>query len=199
MQAPIKKPVESKFAIGLGYDSIKFDSLLATASDSSPLFLAKAFPYRVFWIIGAGVDLATTLSTKQSENTISFFQVSPYLQARLLTSDLFSVDPRVYYSVTKQEHAFSSASAQINQVGVGLKIGFQVSDGLLGQFEYRTDSLGSQVVKSHYLIDLSIRQKPNNEKFTFGGGLQAQKLTVIEASNAQYDFEHTALYAMVIF
>lgn len=203
VQAPVKKPAESKFALGLGYDMMKFDSLTTSVSDANPLFIAKALPYRLFWIVGVGIDLETTLSMKQSEQTISFFQVSPYAQARLLSFDSFTLDPRVYYTVTRQSHAFTSANVQFNQVGVGFKTSFQLTDGLLGQFEFRTDSLGSQVVKSHSLIDLSARQKPangNTANISFGGGFQMQKLTVVDPiSSSQYDFSNMAVYGLVIF
>lgn len=199
IQAPLKKPVESKFALGIGYDMMKFDSPLATVSDANPLFLAKALPYKLFWILGAGIDLAATLNTKQSENSISYFQVSPYAQLRLFTTDAFTLDPRVYYSLTKQGHAFSSASFQVNQAGVGLKIGFQVTDGLLGQFEYRTDSIGSEVIKSHYLVDLGLRQKSLPEKLAWGGGVQMQSITVISSPAVEYQFSNMAVYGLVIF
>lgn len=187
---------EAKFAIGLGYDSMKFTSPVVKASDAKPVFFLKGLPYKLFWKIGIGIDLATAVGLSQNENSISYLQIVPYGYLRVVESKSVILEGRGYFSISSQTHSASGGGYQYNRAGVGFLAGFRLSPSWKMLMEARTDSLGSATVKSHMFADLHFLRK---SRFTWGLGVQAQNLTVNESPTVQHQFSHGLLYGLVVY
>tara|TARA_B110001454_G_scaffold219200_1_gene251786 strand:+ start:6485 stop:7768 length:1284 start_codon:yes stop_codon:yes gene_type:complete len=191
-----KGAAEAKFAVGVGYDSLKFKSPVTSAADSKPVFFLKGLPYKLFWRIGLGIDLATAVGLSQNENSISYLQIVPYGYLRLIESKSMILEGRGYFSISSQTHSASGGGYQYNRAGVGFLSGFRLSPNWKMMIEARTDSLGSTKFKSHFFADLHILR---TNRLSWGFGVQSQNLTVNETTTEQHQFSHTLFYGLVVY
>ncbi len=195
-----KKGKEAKFAVGLGYDSLKYDSSIGKFTDSKPIFFLKGLPYSLFWRIGMGIDLEIALALSKSDNNISFLQFLPYGYLRIIDSPGFLFEGRGYFSITTQAHAASGGGYQLNQVGAGAKMGVRVFEPWWLSIESRRDGLGSNVVNAHLFADVSVmRRSKDKSNLVWGAGYQFQDIKINETVTLQDEFSQSLFYLMAEF
>lgn len=195
-----RKGKEAKFALGLGYDSMKFEGSIGKFSDSKPVFILKGLPYSLFWRIGMGIDLTVALAFVKNDNSISYLQILPFGYLRFVERPGFLLEGRGYFSITNQAHASSGGGYQTNQIGAGTRLGFRAYEPWWVYLEARQDGIGTDAIRSHIFGDLLVlRRSKNKDRLVWGGGLQYQEIKVDETSLAQEKFGQSLIYLMAEF
>ena len=199
-QEELKTITKAQFSLGLGYNALKFKSPAVTASDGKPIFVLKFLPYKLWGLLGVGVDLITTISPAKSDNSITFFQVLPYSYLRFFDSSVFKLEARGYFSMTTQSHVGSGGGFQLNQAAGGLMLAVRPMNSWWMNLEFRQDGLGSDVVKSHYAADLQfMRAAERKQSLLWGIGFQSQYIKVLESVAVENEYTNNMVYLMAKF
>lgn len=197
-EAAIKKTPESDFAIGLGMTQLKLSATDASGSDSKPFLRAEILPHKLWQNFGAGGVIETAVGLAAKANSMSYIQFAPYAFYNLGMTSGFALQPRLYYVISNQSSG-SGTGFQTNQVGVGLTAVANFGKRWTARFEFMMESIGSQVIKSHSLMNVSILQKSLTSSLSWGGGAQMQSYTVLDTTSVSRKFDQMAFYAILAF
>ena len=197
---PVEKKIpQSDFTLGLGYVQLKLSSNDAQGSESKPLVRAEILPHKLWNNFGAGGTFETAVGFSSSSTTsLSYMQVAPYAFYQLQLSSGFLVQPRVYYVVSNQSSG-TGVSYQANQVGAGALLQASFPGRWTLRLEYMMASLGSQLIKSHMLVNVSLLQKSAKSSFCWGAGFQMQSYGVVDSTNINRKFDQMGFYGIIGF
>lgn len=198
------KKIEQHFIVGLGYTQLVNKSPDNEAKDSTPEFNFKINPMTILWRFGGGFDLFSSFPTHKSNQTITSLKVSPYGFLRLIRAKSFATDITLHYSVSSQTQTSTQFGFQLNQIGAGIKLLWQQNQKWHFQFEYVTEALNSQTIKSHKWFDLLIYQKkiesdPLKLNLGYGFGIKNQTILVFDTNNTLTDFKQMSAYGLILF
>ena len=197
-EAADKKAPEPNFAISAGYGQFKLSSIDATGSESKPVVRLEFLPHKIWRALGGGAEVESAVGLSSTPTSMTYIQASFYAHLRLKLTQLFEIHPRVYYVISNQNTG-SGVGYQTNQVGAGLFALAHISATWQMHAEYMTEALGSQVIKSHDLIDISLIHSIGESARSYGGGAQMQSYKVVDAQNNVRNFTQTILYGLVGF
>jgi hypothetical protein len=173
----VKKQSEPIFSASLGAAALKLKGETVSSSDTKPMARLQLLPQMVWSVFGGGANIDSTVGFSNSQKTINFIQVSAYGYLRLRLSSGFEIHPRLYY-VVANESSGQDLGFQSNQIGAGVYAIARINPANQIRIEAMTDSLGSKIVKSQLLIDISYMHlmSQNRRGWGFGGFMQNYKV-----------------------
>jgi hypothetical protein len=197
-EAQATKVPEADFALGLGAGQLKLASTDANASDTKPIVRFQLLPHEFWGHLGGGANVETAVGFSNSAKSISYIQLALYTYYRLKLSSSLEFHPRLYYVISNQSSG-SGVGYQTNQVGVGLYSMVRFSERSSVRLELMVESIGSQVIKTHDLIDLSYFQRSAKSSSGWGFGVQSQTYGVVDAVGNKRKFDQMIGYGIYAF
>ena len=182
----------NNYSVGLGYANLALSGNV-DADYQTPTIVARAFPQSILGPIMVGFDILATIPLEDSESRINLAQLTPYAIVNFFRDSDFILAPLGSFGFTSQEQAGAGLAYEIFQAGAGARLGFKFGGNWWFTATYRTDSIGSQVISDHSLIEVEILKKGLEGEFGYSFSFQQQTVTVLEEEEAIGEFTNQML------
>lgn len=186
------------FLTGVGYASLGISGSDINISDAKPSLILRVPHYPLKFNFGIVLDLDIALPLSEGINAIKYTQFGVFGDYEIPLGSAITLRPKVGYQVSSQSNDTTSVALSANEIAFGLGSEILLGTHYFIGISFIMCGLTSEVIRSHYAIDLTFtRKKKNSLGWGIGGRIQSYSAAselAIERKFSQYLF-----YASVAF
>jgi hypothetical protein len=182
--------------LGLGLSLLGIKGSDIEASTGSPTAVLRVPHYKLTGNLGlsAAVDFAIPISS--GAGSVKFSQFAFFGSYVFNVGSRFSMAPKLGYVITSQSEELTAIGLSSSQPGFGVAFRYDLGPKYYLALEGLTAGIGSPVINSHYLFDLSLIRKKTSQ-YGWGLGAKMQNFSATSGLGVQRTFSQMLFYAVL--